>query len=223
MKAIDRFTLQTSERKQQLLRRELHIAGRLKHPNIINLIEVVFDERQVMLIMELARGGELYDAVKAGPMPEGAAPRPPTHENIKTRSAAAASLRTLRFMGRLSKRNGCAARACGQAASSRRLQQAMGIAGSTLLALLPWHTNAELRVSGFFSPCTVGLPAGTRRHKQQPLSELPPLPEPPPAVFRLLRTGRALFSRCDCARRSSRRCSTATAWESATGTSSWRT
>eukprot|EP01051_Picozoa_sp_SAG22_P026883 SAG22_NODE_8719_length_635_cov_0.854478_1_plen_83_part_10 len=42
VKAIDRFTLASSERKQQLLRRELHIAGRLKHPNIINLIEVVF-------------------------------------------------------------------------------------------------------------------------------------------------------------------------------------
>eukprot|EP01052_Picozoa_sp_SAG31_P022303 SAG31_NODE_1769_length_7312_cov_9.295577_3_plen_400_part_00 len=70
VKAIDRSVLQSSERKLQLLHRELHIAGRLKHPNIINLIEVIFTERQVLLIMDLACGGELYDAVKAGPMPE---------------------------------------------------------------------------------------------------------------------------------------------------------
>ena len=48
------------EQCKQLLLREVEIQTRLKHPNIINLMEVIFDENYVMLIMELANGGELY-------------------------------------------------------------------------------------------------------------------------------------------------------------------
>ena len=70
VKAIDRYQIEESARKRELLTRELNIASKLKHPNIINLMEVIFDENYVMLIMELATGGELYNAVKDGAMAE---------------------------------------------------------------------------------------------------------------------------------------------------------
>ena len=70
VKAIDRYQIEESARKRELLTRELNIASKLKHPNIINLMEVIFDENYVMLIMELATGGELYNAVKDGAMEE---------------------------------------------------------------------------------------------------------------------------------------------------------
>ena len=70
VKAIDRYQIEESARKRELLTRELNIATKLKHPNIINLMEVIFDENYVMLIMELATGGELYNAVKDGAMEE---------------------------------------------------------------------------------------------------------------------------------------------------------
>jgi hypothetical protein len=64
IKAIDRFVIEQNGRKRELLVRELNIATKLKHPNIINLMEVVFDEGYVHLIMELATGGELYQSVR---------------------------------------------------------------------------------------------------------------------------------------------------------------
>ena len=70
VKAIDRFVIEQNGRKRELLVRELNIATKLKHPNIINLMEVVFDEHYVHLIMELATGGELYGSVKDGAFEE---------------------------------------------------------------------------------------------------------------------------------------------------------
>jgi|EP01043_Picozoa_sp_COSAG02_P001030 uncharacterized membrane protein YgcG len=70
VKAIDRFVIEQNSRKRELLVRELNIATKLKHPNIINLMEVVFDENYVHLIMELAAGGELYGSVKDGAFEE---------------------------------------------------------------------------------------------------------------------------------------------------------
>lgn len=70
VKAIDRFVIEQNGRKRELLVRELNIATKLKHPNIINLMEVVFDENYVHLIMELATGGELYGTVKDGALEE---------------------------------------------------------------------------------------------------------------------------------------------------------
>eukprot|EP01044_Picomonas_judraskeda_P020352 COSAG03_NODE_4502_length_1530_cov_0.894479_1_plen_164_part_01 len=70
VKAIDRFVIEQNGRKRELLVRELNIATKLKHPNIINLMEVVFDENYVHLIMELAAGGELYGSVKDGAFEE---------------------------------------------------------------------------------------------------------------------------------------------------------
>ncbi|SPQ98912.1 unnamed protein product (mitochondrion) [Plasmodiophora brassicae] len=43
--------------------REIHILKHLKHPNIINLYEVIDTKRFVFLIMEYASGGELFDFI----------------------------------------------------------------------------------------------------------------------------------------------------------------
>jgi len=75
IKAIDRFVVEESGRKRELLVRELNIATKLRHPNIINLMEVVFDENYVHIVMELAAGGELYGSVKDGAMDEPRAKR----------------------------------------------------------------------------------------------------------------------------------------------------
>eukprot|EP01048_Picozoa_sp_COSAG05_P011116 COSAG05_NODE_1026_length_6118_cov_13.075096_1_plen_359_part_00 len=75
VKAIDRDSLEESARKRTLLTRELNITTKLRDPNIINLMEVIFDDNYVMLIMEFAADGELYEAVKDGPMEESKARR----------------------------------------------------------------------------------------------------------------------------------------------------
>lgn len=48
------------------LTRELNIAAKLKHANIVNLLEVVFDDVRAMLVMEMASDGQLYDLVATG-------------------------------------------------------------------------------------------------------------------------------------------------------------
>lgn len=51
--------------------RELDIAIKLQHPNVIELVDVVFWDRYVCLVMEHAGGGELFQLVaNAGAMPE---------------------------------------------------------------------------------------------------------------------------------------------------------
>jgi aurora kinase len=39
---------------------EIQISKRLEHPNIIKLYEYFDDENDIFLVLELARGGQLY-------------------------------------------------------------------------------------------------------------------------------------------------------------------
>lgn len=64
VKAIDRSEIEASERKKVLLQRELQITAKLRHPNIINLLEVVFNADYVVLILEFAEGGELFEVMQ---------------------------------------------------------------------------------------------------------------------------------------------------------------
>lgn len=43
--------------------REIHILKLIRHPNIIQLYEIIETERQLYLIMEYASGGELFDYI----------------------------------------------------------------------------------------------------------------------------------------------------------------
>uniref|UniRef100_A0A914C460 Protein kinase domain-containing protein n=1 Tax=Acrobeloides nanus TaxID=290746 RepID=A0A914C460_9BILA len=66
------------ENKQDLIRirREIRIMSALKHPNIIQIYEVFENKDKIILVMEYASGGELYDHVsKHGSLPESEARR----------------------------------------------------------------------------------------------------------------------------------------------------
>lgn len=43
--------------------RELHILKVLRHPNLIQLYEIIETSKQLYLIMEMADGGELFDYI----------------------------------------------------------------------------------------------------------------------------------------------------------------
>uniref|UniRef100_A0A915HJL6 Protein kinase domain-containing protein n=1 Tax=Romanomermis culicivorax TaxID=13658 RepID=A0A915HJL6_ROMCU len=61
------------ENAQDLLRirREIRIMSALKHPNIVEIKEVFENHEKIIIVMEYADGGELYDYVSQhGPLPE---------------------------------------------------------------------------------------------------------------------------------------------------------
>jgi serine/threonine protein kinase len=73
IKVIDRLEIDDDPKKLELLEREMNIWSKLKHPNIINLRDVVFEDDWVLLIVEYAGGGSLYSEIAAAPVHEGRA------------------------------------------------------------------------------------------------------------------------------------------------------
>jgi serine/threonine protein kinase len=74
IKVFDRMEIDDRPDKIKRLTCELNIKRKLRHPNLINLLDVAFDDFRAMLIMEMAGGGTLFDLVSAGtPLPEGRA------------------------------------------------------------------------------------------------------------------------------------------------------
>lgn len=45
--------------------REIHILKMIRHPNIVQLYEIIETQKQLYLIMEYASGGELFDFIVA--------------------------------------------------------------------------------------------------------------------------------------------------------------
>ncbi len=43
--------------------REIHILKIVRHPNIVQLYEIIETSKQLFLIMEYASGGELFDYI----------------------------------------------------------------------------------------------------------------------------------------------------------------
>ena len=60
MKVIDKKSLKGHE---QSLENEIRILNTLQHPNIVEIFEVHEDQDKVYLVMELERGGELFDRI----------------------------------------------------------------------------------------------------------------------------------------------------------------
>ena len=74
IKVIDRMEIDGRPDNIKRVTRELNIRRKLRHPNLVNLLDVAFDDSRAMLIMEMADGGTLFDLVSAGtPLPEGRA------------------------------------------------------------------------------------------------------------------------------------------------------
>jgi len=61
VKIIDKEELCKDEDKMFLVDKEIEIMSQLDHPNIVRLYEVYESKTEVCLVMELAKGGELFD------------------------------------------------------------------------------------------------------------------------------------------------------------------
>ncbi|KAF6029327.1 CaMKI [Bugula neritina] len=62
VKVIDRTALRG---KEESLQNEISVLQKLKHPNIVQLLDVFDDKSHVYLVMELVTGGELFDMIVA--------------------------------------------------------------------------------------------------------------------------------------------------------------
>lgn len=60
VKIIDKKALKG---KEDSLENEIMILRKLRHPNIVQLLETFEDKNKVYLIMELVTGGELFDRI----------------------------------------------------------------------------------------------------------------------------------------------------------------
>ncbi|CAN8004830.1 unnamed protein product [Ixodes pacificus] len=60
IKCIDKKALKG---KEDSLENEIKVLRRLKHPNIVQLLETYEDKNKVYLVMELVTGGELFDRI----------------------------------------------------------------------------------------------------------------------------------------------------------------
>ncbi|XP_065566259.1 calcium/calmodulin-dependent protein kinase type 1-like [Artemia franciscana] len=60
VKIIDKSALKG---KEDSLENEINVLKRLKHPNIVQLIETYEDQTKYFLVMELVTGGELFDRI----------------------------------------------------------------------------------------------------------------------------------------------------------------
>lgn len=61
VKVISTGCLEKSERQLASLRKEIRIMRELHHPNIVNLHEAFWTDDQCLIVMDLARGGNLFD------------------------------------------------------------------------------------------------------------------------------------------------------------------
>ena len=51
------------------IKQEIRILKQLRHPNVVELKEVLASRQQIFMVMELVPGGELFDKIIAeGPM-----------------------------------------------------------------------------------------------------------------------------------------------------------
>lgn len=64
IKILDKSKLSDSDAKKRVAQ-EIRIMGKLKHPHIIRLFEVIEEQGDINMIMEFAPQGSLYDSLKA--------------------------------------------------------------------------------------------------------------------------------------------------------------
>ena len=71
VKVLDRAHTERDPARREALRREITVSLRLQHENIIRLHDVVLNADRIHLVMEMARGGELFATVaQRGAVPE---------------------------------------------------------------------------------------------------------------------------------------------------------
>lgn len=64
-KILQKSNLKTKDLEEKV-KREIRFSKYFRHPNIIRLYEVIETNSEIILIMEYAQGGELYDLICKG-------------------------------------------------------------------------------------------------------------------------------------------------------------
>ncbi|KAL6655578.1 hypothetical protein ACP70R_006404 [Stipagrostis hirtigluma subsp. patula] len=75
IKVIDKARLRRTEGMVEQLRREISIMRMVRHPNVVGIREVLASRSRVFVVMEHARGGELFAKVARGRLAEDRARR----------------------------------------------------------------------------------------------------------------------------------------------------
>lgn len=75
IKVIDKAQLRRTEGMVEQLRREISIMRMVRHPNVVGIREVLASRARVFVVMEYARGGELFAKVARGRLTEDRARR----------------------------------------------------------------------------------------------------------------------------------------------------
>uniref|UniRef100_A0A0D9XDS3 non-specific serine/threonine protein kinase n=1 Tax=Leersia perrieri TaxID=77586 RepID=A0A0D9XDS3_9ORYZ len=70
IKVIDKARLRRTEGMVEQLRREISIMRLVRHPNVVGIREVLASRARVFVVMEYARGGELFAKVSRGRLTE---------------------------------------------------------------------------------------------------------------------------------------------------------
>ncbi|XP_066399425.1 CBL-interacting protein kinase 16-like [Miscanthus floridulus] len=70
IKVIDKARLRRTEGMMEQLRREISIMRMVRHPNVVGIREVLASRSRVFVVMEYARGGELFAKVARGRLTE---------------------------------------------------------------------------------------------------------------------------------------------------------
>lgn len=70
IKVIDKARLRRTEGMVEQLRREISIMRMVRHPNVVGIREVLASRSRVFVVMEYARGGELFAKVARGRLDE---------------------------------------------------------------------------------------------------------------------------------------------------------
>ncbi|RCV11683.1 hypothetical protein SETIT_2G206200v2 [Setaria italica] len=70
IKVIDKARLRRTEGMVEQLRREISIMRMVRHPNVVGIREVLASRSRVFVVMEYARGGELFAKVARGRLTE---------------------------------------------------------------------------------------------------------------------------------------------------------
>ncbi|XBH92370.1 hypothetical protein VPH35_083509 [Triticum aestivum] len=73
IKVIDKARLRQTDGMVEQLRREISVMRMVRHPNVVGIREVLASRQRVFVVMEYARGGELFAKVARGRLTEDAA------------------------------------------------------------------------------------------------------------------------------------------------------
>lgn len=62
VKIMDKHKFSSTQMNENM-KREIQILSKLKHPNIVSVIEIIDTPKNLYIVLELAKGGELFDRI----------------------------------------------------------------------------------------------------------------------------------------------------------------